>query len=318
MKILVGFLLFVSALFGSSYPKDIYENVILYDAKNTVKSADELKIAIQSGKDIEKSFEKLAMNWKRVQTLFIASGIDESLIDLPFEIDSYHYGKEDITVALDRIAQGTNDVKTAMFKNSYKSINALEYILFRKKTNPQREYAMASVALESLSQKFKEIQTVYEANKNTITKDESKFNALLLNKLIDSSYEIKEWRLGDTVGLSKKYQDKPDVRRGEFYYSNLSLKSIWTIMDSYAKVIDNPKYNDFGDVSISYGAKNEVDLIRDALKESLQIEKSMNGDIMNTKSKELYHSLNRLHNGFYVSLISALRMTSKILDADGD
>lgn len=318
MKILVGFLLFVSVLFGSSYPKDIYENVILYDAKNTVISADELKIAIQNGKDIEKSFEKLAMNWKRVQTLFIASGIDESLIDLPFEIDSYHYGKEDITVALDRIAQGTNDVKTAMFKNSYKSINALEYILFRKKTNPQREYAMASVALESLSQKFKEIQTVYEANKNTITKDESKFNALLLNKLIDSSYEIKEWRLGDTVGLSKKYQDKPDVRRGEFYYSNLSLKSIWTIMDSYAKVIDNPKYTDFGDVSIAYGAKDEVALIRDALNDSLQIEKSMNGDIMNPKSKELYHSLNRLHNGFYVSLISALRMTSKILDADGD
>jgi hypothetical protein len=109
------------------FPKGIYEEVILADAQSARESAKAMVASLEKGSLDKKVFEKLALDWKRVQALYIAGELDEAYADTPREIDIYHNAKEDITVQLDRIALGNEDVAKAMFKNSFKTINAPEH-----------------------------------------------------------------------------------------------------------------------------------------------------------------------------------------------
>lgn len=300
-----------------TYPVDMYDKVIVNDAKNALLSAHNLEEALQSKEKIKESFELLALSWKRVQTLYIAGEIDEGAVDLPYEIDIYHNAKESIYEQLDRIIASHDTPQRAMFKNSHKTINALEYLLYKKSVNEEKEKEMALIALRKVTQNLEKIVTIYNNARTTLVQNEKKFNALLINQLSASSYELKEWRVGEAAGLSKKYKDNPDSKRGEFALSGLGVSAILAILDTHAKVMDAP-YVDFGDKAIEYGAANDITLIRTAIHSALKNAKGLNHSLLHINAKKLYADLGKLHNGYYVSLISSLRMTSKILDADGD
>lgn len=300
-----------------NYPVDIYDKVILYDAKNALLSAQNLEEALHSNGKIKESFEQLALNWKRVQTLYIAGELDEGAVDLPYEIDIYHNAKESIYEQLDRIIASHDTPQRAMFKNSHKTINALEYLLYKKSVNEEKEREMALIALQKVTQNLEKIVTIYDNARTTLVQNEKKFNALLINQLSASSYELKEWRVGEATGLSKKYKDNPDNKRAEFALSELSVPAILAILETHAKVMDAP-YVDFGDKAIEYGATHDITLIRASIDSALKNAKGLNHSLLHVNAKKLYADLGKLHNGYYVSLISSLRMTSKILDADGD
>jgi len=318
MKIFGFLLLFVATLFGgTNYPATLYDKVIVTDAKNTYECSLELLETLQTGVNSKVAFEKLALNFKKVQALYIAGELDESGADLLYEIDIYHNAKENIYEQLDRIITSKEEPKKAMFKNSHKTLNALEYLIFKKPVATEKELEMARFSAKAVSLKLQKILQIYQTKREQIIKDEAKFNALLLNQLGASSYELKEWRAGEATGFSKKYKNKPDIKRAEFFMSGLSVKAIIAILETHKKVIDDSGL-DFGDKSIEYGAKNEVELLRTSLSSALKKATAMNNNLLANNGKSLYNDLGKLHNGYYVSLISALRMTSKILDADGD
>jgi hypothetical protein len=253
-----------------------------------------------------------------VQAVYIAGELNENGLDLPYEIDNFHNMKENIAEQLDRIISGNEDVEKAMFKNSHKSINALEYLIFKQKLKPARENAMAAVAAKSIAQKLAKIVSIYEASRNAALSDENKFNTMILNQLVASSYELKEWRLGEATGLAKKYSGIQDKKKAELYISNLSVSAIEAILDTHGRIMDSPQLFDFGDYAAKAGAKNEVTAIRKSISAAKKHAKAVNGNILAAGSKLLYVDLSRLHTGYYVSLMGALQMTSKILDADGD
>lgn len=300
------------------FPQGVYDEVILADAHNAYESAKAMVNALEKGSMEKKAFERLAMNWKRVQVLYIAGELDEAYADTPREIDIYHNAKEDITVQLDRIVVSKEEVGKEMFKNSFKTINALEYLVNKKGVNVQRERAMALIAARNLEEKFFTIVQVYEKERKKLLNDESRFNALVMNQLIASSYELKEWRVGEPSGLAKKYKGSRDIRRADLYRSGLSLKALQVIVETHKRVMDASGYVDFGDYAIKAGADSEVVIVRRALASALKNIQMMNTDLFSPASKGLYSDLGRLHNGYYISLIGALKMTSKILDADGD
>ena len=63
----------------------------------------------------------------------------------------------------------------------------------------------------------------------------------------------------------------------------------------------------------------EVKIIKDIIKNSLiNVEFIKNDDFMKKDVKKLYLSLNSLQMSYYKTLIQALGVTAKILDADGD
>lgn len=300
------------------FPKGIYEEVILADAQSARESAKAMVASLEKGSVDKRVFEKLALDWKRVQALYIAGELDEAYADTPREIDIYHNAKEDVTVQLDRIALGNEDVAKAMFKNSFKTINALEYLITKKTLNAERERSMALIAARSIETKLSVIVSVYEKEGKKLLADENRFNALVMNQLIASSYELKEWRLGEPSGLAKKYKGSRDSRRADLYRSALSLQALQTIVETHKRVMDASGYVDYGDYAIKAGADSEVLIVRKALNSALKNIHVMNGDLFAPASKALYSDLGRLHNGYYISLIGALKMTSKILDADGD
>lgn len=320
MKKIVLFLFAVISLCAAdkSFPKGIYEEVILADARHAVSSAQTVVKSLETGKMDRKAFEELALDWKKVQALYIAGELDESFADTPYEIDIYHNAKEDVTAQLDHIIRSNEPLERAMFKNSYKTLTALEYLMFKKPKNPAREQAMALISARTIQTKLSSIASVYEKEEKVLMADESRFNALMMNQLIASSYELKEWRVGEPTGWAKKYKSQRDIRRADLYRSDLALKGIQTILQTHKRVMDAVGYVDFGDYAIRSGAKSEVVLVRKALSSAIKDTALLNGELLSPASKTLYTDLGRLHNGYYISLIGALKMTSKILDADGD
>ena len=202
--------------------------------------------------------------------------------------------------------------------STFKTINALEYVIYKKSVNAEKEREMAGIAAASITKKLASLVDIYEKARPEIANNEAKFNAVLLNQLGVSSYELKEWRVGEATGLSKKYKDNPDMKKAEFHLSGLSVKAISAILEAHVQVMENKVVPNFGDKAIEYGASNDVALIRTSITSAQSAIKEMNNSLMNGANKKLYGSLGKLHNGYYVSLISTLRMTSKLLDADGD
>lgn len=320
MKKLVLILGFTLSLMASDkpFPVGIYEDVILNDAKNGRMAASEMVRILEKGESAKNGFEKLALSWKRVEALYIAGELDEAYADTPREIDIYHNAKEEVSVQLDRIAAGSDDVTKAMFKNSFKTINALEYLVSKKELSTKREREMALIAARNIESKLSAIASVYEKERKAVIADENRFNALIMNQLIASSYELKEWRVGEPTGLAKKYKGKSDIRRADLYRSGLSLKALQSILETHRRVMDAGGYVDFGDYAIKAGADTEVAMVRKSLTSALKKSFLLKNDLSGSETKGVYADLGRLHNGYYISLIGALKMTSKILDADGD
>jgi len=150
-------------------------------------------------------------------------------------------------------------------------------------------------------------------------KEKQKMNAIIMNALIESSYKLKEWRVGDAAGLSRKYKNNPNDDRSEYPISKLSYKAIEAILLTHQEMIGKQKFVNFSEVVHQAGADKELQTIRNSLESALKYLHLAPAYDFNAKEiKEVYKALTTLHNAYYISLIAALKVTSKILDADGD
>ena len=107
----------------------LYEKVIIKDVNWALVDIKSLKDAVLK-KDIKKSkedFSKLVNSWKSVETFYLLGDINEDFIDTPRYIDIFHNGNENIKEQLDRAIKSKDEIRIVLFKNSLKSINALEY-----------------------------------------------------------------------------------------------------------------------------------------------------------------------------------------------
>lgn len=309
---------FALSLYGGDYLGSIYENIILKDAKKAQKSAVKLTQALQSG-DIEQSrelFATLVPEWKRVQALYIAKDMSDAMKDIPRLVDTYHYGNEDLHKQIARgIAQGIKP-EIALYKNSHRSINALEYLLYAKDVDDAQRAKYGAFVSGVITQRLKDIHSFYKGNKKLFMDNPTLANSAVLNGLIDSSYKLKEWRVGDTAGLSKKYKGKRDPRRAEYPLSGLSISAMEAILQLHEDVIGDREYHNFRDMVLSAGADDDIRLIDRKLGSSFAELKKLDGSFKGAEG--LYDSLTGLYHGYYVSLIVTLKITSKIVDADGD
>ena len=320
-KIVTAVILLFACSLNAVVSESILKNVLQKNIELNLKALDTFQKDVDSKNlpKIEDSFKEFIESWKKVEASYIAGELDESVIDSPRFIDIFHNAKEDIKEQLKRILNSKEDLNIELFKNSYKSVNALEYMIFNDKKLTNRELKAIDIAIKHIKINLLDIKDVYFAKNEKFLKDEQFANALIMNSLTDSSYKLKEWRVGDALGVTKKYKDSPDNRRSEYYLSGLSVEAIIAILETHSSLIDKQNFKNFGDMAESSGAKNEIVKAREYLNESIKYAKSIKEN--NLESKEalkLYKSLEKLHNSYYISLILALKVTSKILDADGD
>lgn len=318
-RFILGCVLFSTTLFANENLLSIYENILLKNSKQTIVDIQAIEKNIENEEQLKlkQSFRNLVKSWKSVEAFYILGDLDDSYLDTPRYIDMFHQGNEDITAQLDLIIKGKDDLSISLYKNSHKTINALEYILFTKDLSNQRVKDIALIIAKTLESNFQEIYDGYVATKDSFIKDEVTANAMMLNSLIENSYKIKEWRVGDAAGLSRKFKEKPSNERAEYSLSKNSIVAIESILQTHLMVLDTQKYKNFGSMIASYDVHEELEDAIKYLHTSVKYAKKIKNDDF-SESKKLYRSLRKLHATYYISLIGELKITAKILDADGD
>ena len=314
MKILLILITLHLLLYAQNVGESLYENVLLENIVEANQNLHKLEKSLDKN-----TFADMMTSWKKVQTLYLAADLDEEFIDTPRYIDTFHEGKENLYRQLDRILLSKDELEIELFKNSTKSINALEYLMFKSGEKTTRQKEMIVYILKHIAQHLKSIEDFYKTNKNLFSQESQKMNAFVMNALIESSFKLKEWRVGDPAGLSRKYRNKPDARRSEYPVSKLSYSAIEAILLTHQAVIGKQEFVNFSNVVRSAGAEKELKSVREHIKNALKsLHKAPAYDFESQEIKELYKELTALHNAYYISLIGVLKITSKILDSDGD
>jgi hypothetical protein len=311
-KVLILVLLFSTIVFAKERVLvNTIKNISIPNVENTINDAKILQ------KDLNaQNFTNFLKSWKKVEALYFAGDIDENFEDTPRYIDVFNNLKEDLNTQMKKAIESKDDVKTALFKNSFKTVNALEYILFNDKDISKREKDLSVAILDSIILHLQNINRVYK-NYLSQPKDEKWENALVINSLIASSYRLKEWRIGNASGNSSKFKNDPKNERAEYFLSQNSFAAIDAILEAHRQIVEKHKYYDFAAFALDKGAAIQLLEVIDKLKQMQEELKTLPKDDF-TKANNLFNLAKELHNAYYVSLIAQLSITGKILDADGD
>ncbi len=304
----------------------ILDNVLKKNAEEFLNSSKKMQYYLllsykkskrdESIKQVRDYFPKLVYVWKKVEATYVGGDLNEDMIDTPHMIDIFHKGNENISKQLEIIRNSKNKLETELYKNSHKSINALEYILFSKDKLSNKDIAMAIKMTEHLASNSMDILSTY-SKADKFLENEAFANGALLNALIDSSYKTKQWRLGEALAKEKKFKTK-DASRFEYVLSKQSLNALKAIVEAYGEVFDAP-YEDFGDMAYKSGSKKEVLKVRKDLKELKTLFNSMKeSDLLGKKGEKAYDILNEIYINYALYMVENLQITAKIIEADGD
>jgi predicted lipoprotein len=321
MKKYILLLITLLPSFAMASSQQLYEQVIINDAKMAKSSAYKLLRSVEKSsiEEIKSQFRHLILAWKKVEAAYILGEMDDYYIDTPRYLDIFHGGNEDIKVQINRIVNSNDDLSYALYKHSHKTVNALEYLLYTHDLTKPRVKSIAKIMISSIADYLGEILENYQQLQSKFTKNQKRASAWILNVLVDSTYKLKEWRIGDVAGLSYKYRGKPDNRRAEYYLSGNSVAAILAILNTQKRLIDSPNYQDFGDVARAHKANSEIEIAIRALNDSINSAKQLQDkELASEKANQLYQSTNRLLRAYYLSLMEKLGFMGKILEADGD
>ena len=311
-KIFLIFLILVSSVFANeTIFQSVIKNVALKDTQSAINSAKNLQKELNS-----ENFSKFLKDWKRVETNYLAGEIDSDYLDTPRYIDVFNNLKEDLNSQMQRAIDTDTEVKKALFKNSFKTINALEYVLYSSPKLDDRKVAISKEILSSIISNLEEIKAVYENYlKNPIAKDDD--NAKLINTLVASSYRLKEWRVGNAGGFSSKYKNDSKNSRAENFLSQNSFEAINSILDAQKEMISNENYKNLLNLAKEKNATNELELVVSKIDEAKKELKYLPKDDF-TNAKKLFDLLSQIHDLYYITIIDKLGLKAEILDADGD
>ena len=291
---------------------NVVKNVSIPNVQATITNAKSLQ------KDLsDENFTKFIKSWKKVEALYFAGDLDENFADTPRYMDVFNNLKEDLNTQMQRVIESKDEPKVALFKNSFKTVNALEYILYNDKEITPREKAIAIEILNSFISHLEDIKEVYEAFLTSKPKDEKMEKGLILNTLIASSYKLKEWRIGNASGNSSKFKNDAKNERAEYFLSKNSFAAIDAILEAHKEVLLKSKNYDFATYALEKGAAIELLGIVDNINLMQEKLRKLPKDDF-TKANNLFNSAKDIHNAYYVTLVEKLSISAKILDADGD
>ena len=312
-KILFLMLCFTSIVFANERMLfNVVKNVSIPNVQATITNAKSLQ------KDLsDENFTKFIKSWKKVEALYFAGDLDENFADTPRYMDVFNNLKEDLNTQMQRVIESKDEPKVALFKNSFKTVNALEYILYNDKEITPREKAIAIEILNSFISHLEDIKEVYEAFLTSKPKDEKMEKGLILNTLIASSYKLKEWRIGNASGNSSKFKNDAKNERAEYFLSKNSFAAIDAILEAHKEVLLKSKNYDFATYALEKGAAIELLGIVDNINLMQEELRKLPKDDF-TKATNLFNSAKDIHNAYYVTLVEKLSISAKILDADGD
>lgn len=317
---------------GSTFSalEQINEAVLTHDSTLLLQQATKTKEAISILQEEQSSTNLQATQlqaltlfeaWKRVEAVYVAKKYNSSLIDIPAQIDFFHVGNTDIVAKLDKTFAGSSPLSGQLYQSATRSLTALEYTLFGDQelldvNMTQRRADAAEIMIGYLTNKIQSIADFYAQSSAFVDSNEEAVG-IMINQLIDSTYKLKEWRIGDPAGYTQKFKDDPDARRLEFYKSIHSLESMRAILSAQEAVM----LNGLQEIASSNSAGSEADALLNQLKDAIAQIDAFNtpieNDVASSKSRDLYNTIGTLQTS-YTALINALNFQQDIIEADGD
>lgn len=296
-QILITFILFFN--FQVIANSDIF-NKIITDMDTAITHIKTVQIGDK------KSLTNFIKSWKKVESSYILFDLDEDYFDSPRYIDVFHNTRKSIASQLTPILKSSDNPQIALYKNAYKTINGLEFMVLQN--NTKRNQNIINIIKNNILKHLKHIKQGYINNQNEFN-NQQKIQALLLNILASETYKLKEWRIGDVVGLSKKYNTK-DISRSEYFLSKNSLSAIVSILENQKQILD---------LSFSQNTKikQEIQTAFTIIDAMITIAKNIKNDDF-SNNKKLYDLGNQLLKMYQITIMNKLDFVAKILDADGD
>lgn len=325
LAVMLGFASTAYGKTNTTTVTSVYQNVLLNNSQQAVHACNSMQRALNNAKPnqlpLNKPFTQLVSAWKKVETTYILGSYDYKTVDYHRFIDMYNMGNENLHKALMRALASKNDVNKSLYKNSYKTIGALEIVLNAPQKNT-RQLAMAKHITMNICQNLQSINQAYVKYGQKIKSDPKKATSLLLNSLIDSVYKAREWRIGNPAGLSRKYAGKPNENRAEYPLSGASVVAIQAILQTHQQVLGKQNYTNLATWVQQQGAdeKKAVAVVQADLNQAIRNSRNLpkSKPFSSAKAKVLYNSLRKLHTDYYQQLMKSLGLVATILDADGD
>jgi len=314
-KIFLIFLFLVSSIFASEPVfSSIIRNVSIAYTQQAITDAKKLQKNFTNT-----NFKEFIKSWKKVEAIYLAGEIDSDYLDIPRYIDVFNNLNENLNSQMQRVINSKSDVKTALFKNSFKTVNALEYVLYSKENLNDRQIEIKNEILSSIISKLQEIKEAYENYLKNADEEQNELenNAKLLNTLTASTYRLKEWRIGNPAGLSAKYKNEAKNSRAEYFLSQSSFDAIDAILDAHKDLVSNQKYTNLITLAKDKNALNDLNLVSLKIDEAKKELKNLKRDDF-SNAKKLFDLVSQIHDLYYISIIDKLGLKPNILDADGD
>lgn len=267
------------------------------------------------------AFADLVGHWKAVEAVYIAGALDSDYLDHPRYIDHFHQGKVTPQEVVRQALQSDSDLRQAMFKTSARGINALEYLLFAADEESARRWRAALIATGHIEDWLSEIDEFYRQDRNFEADDGASLK-ILVHALVDSSYRLAAWRVGEPGGLTGKDAERADAEKLEYFHSGLSMAAVEAILETHAAVLE------LGDESGYFASRgsdkglDEIAFQRRSIDDALALARELAArprtDLTSPAYRDLYRQLDTVYRTYYFLLVDALGIEGKIMDADGD
>jgi len=299
----------------------IYDNVLQHNADNAVNYCVNLQGALESDSaDVRhQAFVKLAEGWGRVQASYILGDYDMNAMDYPLMIDYFHSGNEDIHKSIERLVGRDSKASTALYKNSYKTMGAIDSVMFSGEWSERRK-EFAEIMVANVCKRFTQISDGYKANRDAFLFDVERGLSLVVNAEIEHIYKTRDWRIAQVSGLTKANYgvNKPETQ--QYPYSQASWVFIGGILETNKQLLAEEEQPNIATIAHEKQGMEGVKVVQAALQTSLLAYENTpvthNFDL--NAVKPVFQGLSELQKAFYKHLVSQIGVSANLIDADGD
>ena len=301
----------------------IYDDIITADATQAVTTCSALLSVLGEESSAEArndAFVTLADAWARVQAIYILGGFEENAIDYPLLIDTFHHGNENIPAKLERAINSDSDPKTALFKNAYRTLTALDYLMFSGDWSTRRQL-LSQLAAETVCSRLETLQADYISQRDAYLDDPKKAMTQMIDAVIQSAYKTRDWRIGQVAGLTRKTLGETLPENAQFPNNpEASWAAIGAIIDTHVRLLIKGTSINITSLAVAYG-RGDLPEVQEAVKEAQTAYGAATFEDYYTNTEKmvpLYAALKNVQGALYDYVAASLGVSAGLVDSDGD
>lgn len=299
----------------------IYDNVLQHNADNAVQYCQDLQTSLDSSSsDVRhQAFVQLAEGWGRVQASYILGSYDMNATDYPLMVDYFHSGNEDIHKSIERLITRDSKPSTALYKNSYKTMGAIDSVMFSGEWSERRK-EFAEIMVDNVCTRFTQISDGYKKYRDTFLFEIDEGLSSVVNAQIEHIYKTRDWRIAQVSGLSKMKPGPAKPETQQFPYSQASWAFIGGVLATNQQLLGEAQQPNIATISYEMHGKDGIRAVQAALNETLLAYKNtpVENNFNRNDMAPVYQGLSDLQKAFYKHLVSGIGVSANLIDADGD